>query len=77
MGQDLRKTLGSEIMPAAAHQLLMAEVQAHAISAAAQDSSERVRDRINRGEFPVPPFMSPALSFNMSRIRAKSFIAGA
>jgi imidazolonepropionase-like amidohydrolase len=46
--------LGSEIMPAAAHQLLMAGVtSARDLGAPLKDSIE-VRDRINRGEIPGP-----------------------
>src|SRR5438045_677770 len=46
--------LGSEIMPAAAHQLLMAGVtSARDLGGPLKDSIE-VRDRINRGEIPGP-----------------------
>ena len=49
-----QKRLGTEIMPAAAHQLLMAGVtSARDLGAPLKDSIE-VRDRINRGEIPGP-----------------------
>ncbi len=48
------KRFGKEIMPAAAHQLLMAGVtSARDLGAPLQESIE-VRDRINRGELPGP-----------------------
>ena len=48
------KRFGSEIMPAAAHQLLMAGVtSARDLGGPLQDSIN-VRDRINRGEIPGP-----------------------
>src|SRR5207248_1359797 len=49
--------LGSEIMPAAAHQLLMAGVtSARDLGGPLKDSIE-VRDRINRGEIPGPTLL--------------------
>src|SRR4026209_2241834 len=46
--------LGSEIMPAAAHQLLMAGVTSARDLGAPLKESIDVRDRINRGEIPGP-----------------------
>ncbi len=46
--------LGSEIMPAAAHQLLMAGVTSARDLGAPLKESLEVRDRINRGEIPGP-----------------------
>src|SRR4051812_47253171 len=46
--------LGSEIMPAAAHQLLMAGVTSARDLGAPLKDSITVRDRINRGEIPGP-----------------------
>ncbi|MBA2585161.1 MAG: amidohydrolase family protein [Chthoniobacterales bacterium] len=46
--------LGSEIMPAAAHQLLMAGVTSARDLGAPLKESIEVRDRINRGEIPGP-----------------------
>ena len=46
--------LGSEIMPAAAHQLLMAGVTSARDLGAPLKESIEVRDRINRGELPGP-----------------------
>jgi len=48
------KRLGSEIMPAAAHQLLMAGVTSACYLGAPLEDSLSVRDRINRGEIPGP-----------------------
>ena len=48
------KRLGSEIMPAAAHQLLMAGVTSARDLGAPLKESIEVRDRINRGEIPGP-----------------------
>ncbi len=46
--------LGTEIMPAAAHQLLMAGVTSARDLGAPLEDSINVRDRINRGEIPGP-----------------------
>ena len=48
------KRLGSEIMPAAAHQLLMAGVTSARDLGGPLEDSIQVRDRINRGEIPGP-----------------------
>ena len=48
------KRLGPEIMPAAAHQLLMAGVTSARDLGAPLKESIEVRDRINRGEIPGP-----------------------
>jgi imidazolonepropionase-like amidohydrolase len=48
------KRLGTEIMPAAAHQLLMAGVTSARDLGAPLKESIEVRDRINRGEIPGP-----------------------
>src|SRR6476620_1764066 len=48
------KRLASEIMPAAAHQLLMAGVTSARDLGAPLEDSIQVRDRINRGEIPGP-----------------------
>ena len=48
------KRFGSEIMPAAAHQLLMAGVTSARDLGAPLKESIEVRDRINRGEIPGP-----------------------
>ncbi|MEY2526598.1 MAG: hypothetical protein QOE73_1369 [Verrucomicrobiota bacterium] len=48
------KRLGSEIMPAAAHQLLMAGITSARDLGAPLEDSIQVRDRINRGEIPGP-----------------------
>ena len=48
------KRLGSEIMPAAAHQLLMAGVTSARDLGAPLKESIEVRDRINRGQIPGP-----------------------
>ena len=71
------KRFGSEIMPAAAHQLLMAGVTSARDLGGPLEDSINVRDRINRDEIPARPFMSPGHSFSTSPIRAKNFIAGA
>src|SRR5215212_10200407 len=46
--------LASEIMPAAAHQLLMAGITSARDLGAALEDSIQVRDRINHGEIPGP-----------------------
>src|SRR3954464_15133687 len=46
--------LASEVMPAAAHQLLMAGVTSARDLGAPLEASIQVRDRINRGEIPGP-----------------------
>ncbi|HJT80385.1 MAG TPA: amidohydrolase family protein [Chthoniobacterales bacterium] len=48
------KRFGSEIMPAAAHQLLMAGVTSARDLGAPLEDSIQVRDRINKGEIPGP-----------------------
>ena len=48
------KRLGSEIMPAAAHQLLLAGVTSACDLGAPLEDSLSVRDRIARGEIPGP-----------------------
>ncbi|MEO7167550.1 MAG: amidohydrolase family protein [Spartobacteria bacterium] len=48
------KRFGSEIMPAAAHQLLMAGVTSARDLGGPLEDSINVRDRINRGEIPGP-----------------------
>lgn len=48
------KRLASEVMPAAAHQLLMAGVTSARDLGAPLNDSIQVRDRINRGEIPGP-----------------------
>ena len=61
--------LGTEIMPAAAHQLLMAGVTSARDLGAPLKESIEVRDRINRGRNSRPRrSTSPDRSFNTSRI---------
>jgi imidazolonepropionase-like amidohydrolase len=52
--QTYEKRFGSEIMPAAAHQLLMAGVTSARDLGAPLEDAINLRDRINRGEIPGP-----------------------
>ena len=69
--------LAKEIMPAAAHQLLLAGITSARDLGAPLEASIEVRDRINRGEFPAPPCTSPARSSSTRRIPVRSIFAGA
>ena len=68
---------GSEIMPAAARQLLMAGVTSARDLGAPLKESIEVRDRIKRGEIPGPTLYVSAHSFSTSRIPARKLSAGA
>lgn len=68
---------GPDIMPAAAHQLLLAGVTSARDLGAPLKESIEVRDRINRGEIPGTTLYVAVPSFNTSRIQGPNFFAGA